>query len=171
MLFGKMKEMGVTSEFLSEQARLYIAVERLKRPNFRLTDEDQILILQKQCYLEAVLLNSLRESGGFVISDTSSLNALLYMERARWDEALVRAKIAGALQNSKVIFHCAPISSPEVRFDPNRLHGWEESRRIADLVPELFAHFGVKTAIPLEGGVNARATRAYQALNSALMSE
>lgn len=146
MAFADLKNMGVSSEFIPEQARMYIAEMRLvlRLPpgsTVPLTDNDQFQILQKQMDSEKMLVQS-SGPGVVVITDSSAFNTLLYM-KPRFRE-LVRQIVIEHLKTYDLLFYCAPVKMPKV-LDPNRVHNEQQALEIDRMIPDLLKEYDVKS--------------------------
>lgn len=147
LAFSRLKDNGIVCEFIPEQARWYIAEKRneCKRLGvpFHLNDLDQASIMQKQQKIEDTLLESC-EGNSIIVSDSSSINALLYMSEHvkklifngfSYEEA--RKKF----RQYDLLFLCSPL---EVRFsdsDLNRVHDRAQSLEIARSINENLATY------------------------------
>lgn len=131
LIFSALKDAGVQAEFISEQARLYIAERRAvsTQEPMTLTDIDQILIMKKQLDIESLLLDSCRRPDVVLVSDSSPMNSLLYMSTAARQELSVRNAVQKHLQHLPLTFYVNTVS-PGFGVDPNRIHDMEASRRI-----------------------------------------
>jgi hypothetical protein len=188
MLFAKVKEDGLPAEFLAEYARLYIAGKRVnslkEKREFVLTDEDQWNILKTQAQQEALFEESLAGfTDGLVISDTSCLNALLYMSRPRdergrptglptlWDDPGVKSFVRAHLQKSQFLFfYSNPIDMPVYAGsdDPNRVHTHAQGKEVDQIVLDMVRHFNLDSHIPLRGALGTRFSQALSSANSRL---
>lgn len=139
-VFADLKERGMSVEFLSEYARLYIAHKRrMEGDTFEgLTNLDQVDILFEQAKNEDIITSDPKL---LVVADSCAMSALLYMT----DEYIERVKkkpdfewvggknpITLARECAKrydVVFRCAPVR-PGVQYDPNRIHNFEQSLEI-----------------------------------------
>jgi hypothetical protein len=175
MLFSKLKQSGLPVESLGEYARVYIAKKMLQCKSngtpFALTDEDQWNIMQTQGEWECILDASLATvPGGLVISDTSSLNSLLYMSKEFRESPDVKAFTRGLVKHSALVFYSKPVDLPAYSLapDPNRVHTPAQSDAIDKAIPEFLKEIGADSYILLTGGMEARLARAYQAVNARL---
>ena len=188
MLFAKLKEDGLPAEFLAEYARLYIANKRVnslkEKTKFNLTDEDQWNILKMQASQEELFDESLVGTvDGMVVSDTSCLNALLYMSRPRndkgqptglpflWEDTNTKTFVKRHLQKTQsLFFYAKPVDMPIYvgGDDPNRVHTPAQGREVDDLVLDLVRHFNLDSHTLLVGSLGTRFSRAVSAVNSRL---
>jgi hypothetical protein len=142
--FADLKDMGIASEFIPEQARLYIAERRVKeglRPEdpLFLADEDQKLILVRQIEYEDTLIKACGPQVK-IIADSSVLNTLLYMgPEAR---AEVTPLVRDVLTRYDLLFYCGPVKPP-LSLDPNRIHDEKASLEIDRMIPVLLKDFGL----------------------------
>jgi hypothetical protein len=189
MLEAKLKEDGLPAERLAEYARVHIARKRVKslRENKEfspLTDEDQWSIFKAQAEMEDLFEESLSGvTNGMVISDTSCLNALLYMSRPRddrgrptglpflWDDVTVKNAVKAHLQKTQFLFfYSRPVDMPVYAGgdDPNRVHTHAQSKEVDEIVLDLIGHFNLDSHIPLVGTTGTRFSRALSSVNSRL---
>lgn len=156
MTFADLKNMGVNSEWIPEQARLYIAERRLinRQPpgsNVELGDLDQVRIYKKQIRAEDVMLRS-SGAGTVIVTDTSVLCTWLYMDEL--SRSLASQELAQHALNYDLLFYCAPVRM-QGPLDPNRVHGEEQALRIDSEIPKLLERFHIKP-IPLLGDSQQR---------------
>jgi hypothetical protein len=144
LAFADLKNMGIASEFIPEQARLYIAERRVHdglRPEdaLFLSDEDQKLILTKQFDYETTLIKACGPEVK-IVADSSVLNTLLYMSpEAR---AEVRPLVEEAVLRYSLLFYCGPVKPP-LSLDPNRIHDEQASMEIDKKIPVLLEEFSI----------------------------
>jgi hypothetical protein len=141
MTFASLKEIGLVSEFSSEQARLYIAQQRVlwgygPEDKVTLTDQDQVEIMRRQLEMDETLVKACGPEV-FIISDSSPVNSMLYMS----PEARRRGDVLDMYRRSKAlttgIFYMHPIYRGwSDQRDPNRIHDYEQSQLIDKLIPE-----------------------------------
>lgn len=141
MVFSVLKEFGFLTEFVPEQARQYIAQRRFNMRGTGLTppdldDNDQFNIMFQQLQIDQVMTYS----GGdqvTVISDSSPLNALLYMT----DETRYSSQVKGLIQHHLRMlthsFYMKPVHDPNHYADPHRVHSYEQSLLIDSKIPAL----------------------------------
>lgn len=144
MVFASLKEIGLVSEFSSEQARLYIARQRVlwgygPEDKMALTDEDQFEIMKKQLEVDETLVKACGPEV-FIISDSSPLNSMFYMS----PECRKRGDVLDMYRRSKAITTASFYMHPIYRGwsdqrDPNRIHDYEESQLIDKLIPQFLA--------------------------------
>lgn len=143
-VFAQLKDTGVSSEYIPEYARIYIAEKRVAEglaPSDKLvlTDADQINIMRQQLHLEKTMKAACGPDV-IVVSDTSSLGALLYMsEDCRYSYS-VQNMIVESVALQDLVFVTAPIERLQV-LDPNRVHNADESKVIHDSINPTLAHF------------------------------
>jgi len=150
LVFANLKERGISVEFVSEWARSYIAGQRVSKglspgQGLSLSDTDQVLILQMQMVAEETFIAACGPSVT-VLSDTSPLNALLYLSDKAAEDAKVKKWIAKYLSLNPVFFYL-PLSNPPavtVGLDPNRIHGALESVAIDQKAKALISRMGLK---------------------------
>lgn len=144
MTFADLKGMGLPSEYIAEQARLYIAERRVEQKlnpedSLQLEDVDQYMIMRRQEQSE-VTLTTACGPGTIVIADSSVLNALLYLSpEGRKQPGVVRLTEA-AVKRYDLLFYCAPVKRPR-NLDPNRIHNEEQSLAVDRLIPEVLREF------------------------------
>ncbi len=141
MTFASLKEIGLVSEFSSEQARLYIARQRVlwgygPDDKVTLTDEDQVEIMKQQLEVDETLVKACGPAV-FIISDSSPLNSMLYMSpkcRNRGD-VLDMYRRSKAITTGSFYMHTIYRGWVDQR-DPNRIHDEEQSQQIDKLIPQ-----------------------------------
>jgi hypothetical protein len=161
-VFASLKTLGLPVEFIPEQARLYIAKKRFYQKlspeeKLPLCNEDQVEIFMKQFYLEEVMTKVCGESM-IIVTDSTPLNALLYMtpekRQGAFVEGLIRDYKRQLSLTKSVLFHAMPTVGHN-GFDPNRSHSEEQSKIIAADVDPLLKEFGFSAHV-LSGSVEAR---------------
>ena len=144
MTFASLKEIGLVSEFSSEQARLYIAYKRVlwgfgPEDMVVLTDDDQMQIMAKQLEVDETLVKACGPEV-FIISDSSPLNSTLYMSEECRRRPEVMEMIKHSLSLTTASFYMHPIYRGwSDQRDPNRIHDYEQSQLIDKLIPQLLA--------------------------------
>lgn len=151
--FVALKEQGVIAEFITEQARWYIAEKRwnLKlKPQDRLEldETDQLAIMEKQFNAEQILKSS-STSSTVVISDSSALNALLYMTDAMTKSAAVNNLVEACLKAYDLVYYCKPLSFFPLG-DANRLHDQAFALEADKKIPALVDRLGIRLADTIE---------------------
>lgn len=162
MTFAKLKELGMTCEFITEQARLYIANKRWvggikPETKIELHDSDQVNIMLKQLDIETIVHHAVGEDV-IVISDSSPLNALLYMSEARRNDEATKDYIEETIEKSDIVFYCAPILGFS-SFDPNRVHDEKFSLEVDSQIPTVMTQYAPQVwnkVYHLTGDANAR---------------
>ena len=141
MTFASLKEIGLVSEFSSEQARLYIAYKRVlwgygPEDKVVLTDEDQLEIMKKQLEVDETLVKACGPEV-FIISDSSPLNSVLYMslEARQRPEVMEMVKRSLAITTGSFYMHPIYRGWSDQR-DPNRIHDYEQSQKIDLRIPQ-----------------------------------
>jgi hypothetical protein len=146
--FVALKEQGIVAEFISEQARWYIAKKRfdlkvLPHEPLTLCGIDQIEIMQQQLAIEQTLKHA-SGPGVIVISDSSALNALLYMNEETRAQPFVKEMTLRALSVYDAVYYLKPLEVFPTN-DPNRLHdknfALDFDSRIPALAEELKLNF------------------------------
>ncbi len=163
MLFAELKKLGISAEFICEEARIHIASIRYEQglsPSdpVHLTDRDQQEIMEAQWQSEEVL-STVCGPSVVVVSDSSALNSLLYMSPARRDSQEVQDLLE--VYRCDLVFYTPPLATVTHGLDPNRVHSQSESLRIDSLIPEILAKY-VPGLIPirLEGDPGERLQKA-----------
>lgn len=172
-LFASLKEVGLVSEFVCEQARFFIARRRLNLAPWEishadgptniesvkvvLNDDDQFQIMKAQ--LEAELTMAAASPSSVVITDASVLNTLLYMSPAMQQDPQVQWMVDQCQKWTDLLFYCAPISSVE-HADPNRVHSLKESLALDQSINQVILPRLKTPLITLTGDVNQRVTLA-----------
>lgn len=162
-LFASLKDDGHNVEFVSERARLHIATLKMALvpidPNLamlpatktvKLTNDDQKEILWAQQNEEAIF-KAVSSPYDFIVSDSSILNALLYMS----EEARIDIQEDGRLEWAKeydVLFRAHPVTPSRNKNDPNRVHTYEQALALDAQLDSIMSRFvpSVKL-IPLMG--------------------
>lgn len=143
MVFSELKRNGIVCEFISEQARIYIARKRLSNPKFYPSDEDQIEIMKQQQELIRIMENSTIEAGAIVICDSSPLNALLYMSPEARDSQEVQELIREFEVDPGLTFYSPPVPR-NYSVDPNRVHTEAQSLTIDHSIPSVMFKYAPK---------------------------
>jgi thymidylate kinase len=129
LVFAHLKDEGLLTEFVSEQARLYISRKRFQSLSPEkavvLTDDDQEAIMASQALTEEHMSVSVGDYG-VLISDASPLNSLLYMSEERRESKNVKKYIEMTVKNTDLLFFAHPVIS-KMHTDPNRIHSLEQS--------------------------------------------
>lgn len=141
-VFANLKEAGFPCEYVPEQARLHIALLRIKNnlkpeESLTLTDIDQDDIMYKQNGLLYTMTKACGDSS-IIITDTSPLNSLLYMTEEFRATETPQAQIKTYLKlfPNRLTFFAKPV--PWVGgLDPNRVHSEEQSKAINDSIPNV----------------------------------
>jgi hypothetical protein len=155
--FADLKDMGVSAEFIPEQARLYIATKRFLDPGepVLLGDEDQLHIMKKQELIEKIMVSGAGATT-VVIADSTVLNTLLYMTPETRASEDVQEIIQRALARYDLIFYCSPVKPP-LSLDPNRIHDEQQSLALDQMIPEILRQFAPHLeTIMLWGDSNSR---------------
>lgn len=148
LVFADLKDMGVTAEFIPEQARTYIAEKRLSLrqtpgSSVHLDDDDQRAIMLRQMRYEEMLLQSTGQ-GSLIVTDSSVFNTLIYMSDTTRSE--VTTMLREHLKKYQFLFYCAPVKMP-ASCDPNRVHNQEEALKLDHEIPKLLEVFDLKPTI------------------------
>jgi len=170
MLFAYLKETGIPTEFLLEEARMYITRMRWEsqlKPHEGLTleNDDQFEIMEGQWTSEDILTQVCGPSV-VVISDGNALNSLLYMTPEYRKSSSVQEIVDNAIENYDLVFYLPPLKQPNI-FDPNRIHDYESSIKIDSLIPEMLKQFAPRlTVIRLEGEPKERLEKATSCIRN-----
>ncbi len=140
MVFADLKEEGMVCEFITEQARAYIAECRYRyqidsSQPVSLSDEDQVEIMERQQKIDMVF--SYSAGSELVIADSSPLNALLYMTESMRMSPYVKNVTREAAEAVDLVCF-APTIHPGTHFDPNRVHNYEQSIEIEKSLNTVF---------------------------------
>lgn len=139
-LFAELKDMGLPTDYVAEQARFYIANKRFVQKKSGggetvvLTDEDQLAIARQQFRHELVM----SDPRTILITDSSVLNSLLYMSEDFRSSTEVKELAEAAFPRYDLLFVCHPVRRPDGT-DPNRIHDEETSLKIHDAMWDVFA--------------------------------
>ena len=168
MLFAALKEQGNPCEFITEQARSYIAELRFSRKiappgEVKLNDDDQIAIMLRQLHLDTATRYSVGD--GLVITDSSPLLSLLYMTQHCRER--MRGHTMEAINQTDLVFFSPSIQISYHGLDPNRVHTLEQGLEIERsifpvfkaLCPEIFPK-----VVPLKGTPQTRHSQALGAI-------
>jgi hypothetical protein len=142
MAFAGLKEVGMISEFITEQARFYIAQRKLQfgltpEDPLQLSDEDQVAIMTRQVEWDETFVRACGPDV-MIVSDSSPLNSMLYMSPASRQSPQVIALKERSLAITHHSFYSRPIPRPATTLaDPNRVHSFEQSLEIDSWIPEL----------------------------------
>lgn len=166
-LFAKLKEDGHPAEFVTEQARFYIAGLRLLRnlkPEEKLgklSDADQQNIMFQQMHYET-MMQDVAGPDMTIVTDSSYLNAILYMTEEAKNHHLktvLQHYVERAKVHPRIIFVCPTVKAP-AGTDPNRVHSEEESRIIEAKIPDILTTYAPDSHIVnLEGSTFGRFSR------------
>jgi hypothetical protein len=151
--FVSLKEQGIVAEFISEQARWYIAKKRfdlkmLPHESLALCGFDQIEIMQQQLAVEQTLKHASGPSV-IVVSDSSALNALLYMDEDTRARPEVKEMTLRALSIYDAVFYLKPLDFFPTN-DPNRLHDKNFALEFDNRIPALAEELQLKFAGVIE---------------------
>lgn len=154
-VFAELKDRGVVTEFIPEQARWYIAEKRnlYQVPsdlNVFLTDSDQRTIAYNQSMAETNLLLACQDT--VVITDASSYCAGLYMSAKGLEDYTDWLK--DTANHYDILFYTAPVTRPLTR-DVNRVHDEAYSLRLDSEIPAYLESMGLK-AVTLTGNSQER---------------
>lgn len=169
--FVMLKNQSFLTEFVPEQARLYIARRRrdLKlKPDevLHLTDEDQLAIMKLQLEAESLFLN---EDGIIVVSDSSVLNTLLYMSDDMKKTKEVQELIRRAKAHEGLVVRSAPLPV-FIEGDPNRIHTQLEAVRLDSFIDEMMQTTSTVAAGHLRGDAEQRADILFSLVIERLMA-
>jgi thymidylate kinase len=154
-VFAALKKMGYSVEFISEEARYYIAQAKLRLEvdtKLVLEDRDQADIAWEQYRREAVFCLTCNPKT-VVLSDSSMMNAMLYMSTDG------REKLSSFVKEylqAGLYFYCKPVNVVADPTDSNRVHSPEESLLIDQQVEEVLSMFPAVEAVELDGDLDTR---------------
>jgi len=164
MVFADLKELGISCEFVVEQARLYIANKRYTQSKLKitnnsitLTDQDQLQILKNQIQIENIFQISCDEET-ILICDSSPFNSLFYMTNQTRSQESTQNTIQEIITNADVIFYAPPVDR-SYEIDVNRIHDENQSKQIDILIPEIMKQVAPEVwnkVIPLTGNPKER---------------
>jgi len=154
MLFAKLKEYGLSAEFVGEEARRYIVIRKFSKRAFRenpiLTDIDQANIMENQADIEDMMVLG-TSPDTVIISDGSPLNALLYMTpEFRRENHRVKAflNMTRTLMTKSLTFVCEPLKSHRDVRDSNRIHNLEQILKIDEQLIPVMNETGLEHLAP-----------------------
>lgn len=163
MVFSTLKEIGISCEFIVEQARVYIAKKRFElgpENKLVLDDEDQLAMMQQQIQMENIY-ETVCDKGTIIICDSSPFNALMYMSENLRNTMVTRKLIEKAMFNTNLVFYAPPVEDSGLT-DLNRIHSRDESLAINDSIPKIMKQHAPavwETIIPLQGHPQARLSK------------
>lgn len=144
-VFANLKEASFPCEFIPEQARMYIAQKRVSKnlkpsDSLVLTNEDQTNIMIKQKEIETIMLQACGNDT-IIVTDSSPLNALLYMDEETKNSSTVKNLTTKILQTPTIFFYSTPVEWLG-GVDPNRVHSKEQSlvidsKIVSNIIPLL----------------------------------
>lgn len=157
-------------EFITEQARLYIAEKRFDLDNPQehivLDDNDQIKILKQQKHVESVFVKT-ASPDSLVITDSSVINAFLYMSEE------VRASAVSLVKDHIGLYDLVFYSKPVDEFleeDLNRVHDQKFSKKVNEEIPLLLSkYFPEVKPIVLFGSSRERYQLAMNAITDRML--
>ncbi|CAB4127253.1 NK domain containing protein [uncultured Caudovirales phage] len=164
-VFAALKEQGFSSEFITEQARSYIAERKYNQQsqNLSLNDSDQVEIFERQ-YKQENFFSYSAHQNTVILCDSSSLNSILYMTPELAGTEFINRKILKSLKNINCIFYCKPLSTYDSE-DVNRVH----DQNFALELDKKILSFAESNNITFDGILHGTATeRANQMLTTIL---
>lgn len=155
-VFAWLKDQGALAEFITEQARLYIAEKKFSEATDKiiLTDEDQIQIMERQLRVEELMKLSVSKET-IIVSDSSSFNSLMYMSPIALESLEVKELTLKAQSIYDKIFYADPLDS-FVSGDSNRITDENFSQEFHARIPFLKNLTGLQFAATLSGGSEKR---------------
>jgi len=179
-VFANLKDNGHVAEFVPEEARYHIArlrkIGRLtwneNHPKFipfngdlLLTDQQEIAVNQSAredvfAYDALKIINKT-----FVISDSSPLNAMLYVNPDERKDVYDFILKVTPTWKPDIIFYC-PLFPKEKVYDPNRVHDYKQALEVDGLLPDLV--WGYLPDVPLVALEGTSDERAQQVLDRIL---
>lgn len=169
MVFAQLKEVGLQCEFVTEQARLYIAKKRFSESlhpedKLVLTDEDQIKIMKQQMEIEFLMSRVIGEDQ-LLITDSSPLNSLLYMTDDLRKTPEVQDLAIKAACQTDIAFYAPPVTNTNYQIDPNRVHTIQQSLLIDKTIANIMRECGVwENMIQLVGEPQQRLSQATKVI-------
>lgn len=153
LVFAALKEQGIVAEFICEEARRYIAETKYTfiKKTITLKDEDQLAIMDRQIHSELAMYYSLDE--GVVVTDSSPLNALLYMKEPLGDQG--DQYLRKFLVSQPITTFWCHSTNDHLEIDSNRIHSADQIQAVNAKVPLILQQYGVKT-YPLTGSIQHR---------------
>jgi hypothetical protein len=139
-VFSHLKEASFSCEYIPEQARMVIAEKRavgdLKPTDqLTLTDHDQYVIMCRQLELQRLMSKACGEDS-IIVTDSSPLNALLYMSPEYRNQPAIKMLTTLALDGQQILFYAKPV--PWLGgLDPNRIHDKTQSDIIDSQIPQV----------------------------------
>lgn len=157
-IFALLKEEGLGVEFVAERARLHIAKERYARglkPSEPITlcSHDQFDIMINQ-FTDERVLQQVCGPDMTVLSDSSCLNALLYMgdDYKASNDSTIQMVLESVRQLVSVIYYCLPVPRKFALLDPNRIHDEGESLAIDAKIPAMLEKYVPNIPVVYVGG-------------------
>jgi nicotinamide riboside kinase len=134
-LFASLKEIGMKTEIVAEQARQYIAEVRYTNhmkynDPVSLTNDDQLNIYKAQMHAESIMMNSTAPET-IIISDSSCLNAGLYLD-STFDLNPDRGFFTKADNHYDILFFCHNLNLRFLPEDSNRIHSLDDINGLQD---------------------------------------
>ena len=172
-LYSTLKEMGIPSEFIPEQARMAIIEKRVERrldvhEQVLLSSKDQLGILKRQFDIEELFLNSCGNDM-VIISDSSALNTLLYLNDKDYNDSKDLPFLKERLKRKDVhYFLCDPVVWVNSK-DPNRIHDKKQSIEFNDKILKRVLPIMIEPATLLSGTIPSRNDQAYSKLMKILV--
>jgi nicotinamide riboside kinase len=168
-LFAELKDLGLPTDYVAEQARFYIANKRfLQRKggggeDISLTDEDQLAIARQQFRHELVM----SDPRTILITDSSVLNSLLYMSEEFRKSEDVQSLAKAAAARYDLLFICHPVKRPD-GIDPNRIHDETLSLQIHDRIDAILYEVVAEGRVGYQSLVGPSKIRLQEALSTTL---
>lgn len=156
-VFADLKQLGISSEFLPEQARYHIAKKRWSESlspsqSVPLQDEDQEKILDQQAKTESIFKKACGQDV-ILLTDTCTYNSLLYMSPECQDNEIRKRNWNYCKYD--LLFYSKPIPYETNLLDPNRVHSETEALKIDSRIPELIKTLNL-TVHPVFGNSDQR---------------
>ncbi len=175
-IFAQLKSSGIAAEFIAEAARRHIASLRYRhraQPSaaITLTDSDQLEIMAAQDREEEIFSGSCA-GDVIVVTDSSPLNALLYMSAAARASSRCQELVASTLARKPLVFYCPPVSGLyDNPSDGNRVHSLAEAEALdRQLLPLMQEQAPSLKITPLTGMMGARINQALATILTAYTS-
>jgi hypothetical protein len=157
--FFSLKKNGINAQFLTEQARIYIAAKKWElnlssKDRFELSDEDQVKIMTLQVEHEEQCAFQVDQD--IIVADSSPFNSLLYMSEETKNSEVVKSLVQRALALKPIVFY-SPMLTSFASQDALRLHNENESKHLDSKVHSTLESVGTSVYCTLFGDASRRA--------------
>lgn len=166
-VFAELKQNGQPNvEFVGEEARKYIAecvFFENKYPPLDFSDQERIFGRQ---FTTEQIMHTATGKSGVVVTDSSALNALWYMNEDQVLSFLCRdisLKYMNFIKENALLFYCPILGIMPNSGDNLRRHDIEESKRIDKRVTKFIADFpSIPVKAVLSGSINLRTQKVLE---------